>query len=102
MLQAEHLKYSDKPHLAHSMSWAQRLKRVFSIDITQCETCEKLNANIIACITKASVIQKIMSHLDNHNLLEASNDSHTQPLRAPLNIEAFTDYTIQRDFYFGA
>ena len=38
---AEHLKDSDKPYHARSMSWAQRLKRVFNIDITVCEACEK-------------------------------------------------------------
>lgn len=33
---AEHLKVSDKPCHARSMSWAQRFKRVFNIDITEC------------------------------------------------------------------
>ena len=28
---------TDNPYHARSMSWAQRLKRVFNIDITQCE-----------------------------------------------------------------
>ena len=44
---AEHLKGSDKPYHAQSMSWAQRLKRVFSIDITQCEACEKFNVTLV-------------------------------------------------------
>lgn len=52
---AEHLKDSDKPYHARSMSWlagtAQRLKRVFNIDITECESCEKTNVKIITCIT---------------------------------------------------
>jgi hypothetical protein len=32
---------SDKPYQAKSMTWAQRLKRVFNIDISECEKCEK-------------------------------------------------------------
>jgi len=44
------LKDKDKPYYAKSMSWAQRLKRVFNIDITQCERCTKRNVKIIAII----------------------------------------------------
>jgi hypothetical protein len=46
-----------------SMTWAQRLKRVFSIDI---ETCDKCGADvrIIASIEDPAVIQKILAHLD--------------------------------------
>lgn len=50
--------------LTSSKSWAQRLKRVFNIDITECEKCQRLNVSIIACITDASVIQKTLTHLD--------------------------------------
>ncbi|MGB3725097.1 MAG: IS91 family transposase, partial [Glaciecola sp.] len=45
---------SDKPYHARAMSWlagtAQRLRRVFNIDITECEKCQKHNVSIIACI----------------------------------------------------
>lgn len=52
----ESLKDADKPcrpepYHARSMNWAQRLKRVFNIDITQCESCNKHNVKIVACIT---------------------------------------------------
>jgi hypothetical protein len=44
----------DRPHQARSMSWlagtAQRLKRVFNIDITECEKCQRTNVKVIACI----------------------------------------------------
>jgi hypothetical protein len=37
------------------MSWlagtAQRLRRVFNIDVTECEKCQRHNVSIIACIT---------------------------------------------------
>jgi hypothetical protein len=49
---------SDKPYHARSMSWAQRLKGVFNIDITECEKCQKHNVTIISCITQSAIIQK--------------------------------------------
>jgi len=44
------------------MTWAQRLKRVFDIDIKVCETCGGA-VKIIACIEDQTVINKILSHL---------------------------------------
>ena len=99
---AEHLVDSDKPYHARSMSWAQRLKRVFNIDITQCEVCEKFNVKIIACIIDTSVINKILLYLDKQNLPEADNDSLMPPLRAPPDVAPCSDYIIQHDFDFGA
>ena len=99
---AEHLKESDKPYQASSMSWAQRLKRVFNVDITQCEACEKFSVTIIACITDAVVINKILSHLEKQILPKVNSDSFTPPLRAPPAIDELNDYIIQRDFDFGA
>ena len=75
-------------------------KRVFNIDITQCEVCEKFNVKIIACITEASVINKILSYLDKQNLPEADNDSLMPPLRAPPDFATSSDYIIQHDFGF--
>ncbi|WP_370545322.1 transposase [Glaciecola sp. MH2013] len=99
---AEHLNDSNKPYHARSMSWAQRLKRVFNIDITQCEVCEKRNVKIIACITERAVIRKILTCLDKRNSSDASQDAPTPPLRASPNTDALSDFTIQRDFDFGA
>ena len=47
---------------AYSMTWAQRLKRVFSIDIEKCEKCGG-PVRIIASIEDPDVIQKILNHL---------------------------------------
>lgn len=44
------------------MTWAQRLKRVFSIDIEKCEKCGG-SLQIIASIEDPDVIQKILKHL---------------------------------------
>ena len=46
-----------------AMSWAQRLKRVFGINIETCPACGGA-VRIIACIEDAEVIEKILAHLD--------------------------------------
>jgi len=46
------------------MTWAQRLKRVFNIDIETCTLCGG-NVKVIACIEDPDVIQKILTHLDS-------------------------------------
>ena len=44
------------------MTWAQRLKRVFNIDIEVCDICSK-KVKVIACIEDPVVIKKIRAHL---------------------------------------
>jgi len=46
-----------------AMSWAQRLKRVFGIDINACMRCGG-TVKIIACIEDPTVIRKSLTHLD--------------------------------------
>jgi hypothetical protein len=46
-----------------SMTWAQRLKRVFNIDIETCRECGGA-VNVIACIEDPVVIEKILTHLN--------------------------------------
>jgi len=46
-----------------AMTWAQRLKRVFGIDIETCAACGGA-VRIVACIEDADVIEKILAHLD--------------------------------------
>ena len=53
------------------MSWAQRLKRVFGIDIERCVRCGG-KLHIIASIEQPQVIAKILLHLER-----------TAPLRQP-------------------
>lgn len=47
-----------------AMSWAQRLKRVFGIDIETCPACGGGANRIIASIEDPDVIEKILAHLD--------------------------------------
>ena len=51
------------PAKRHSaMTWAQRLKRVFNIDITTCETCGGA-VKVIASIEDPAVIKQILGFL---------------------------------------
>ncbi len=45
------------------MTWAQRLKQVFGIDIATCPACGGA-VQFIACIEDPMVIEKILTHLD--------------------------------------
>ena len=47
-----------------AMTRAQRLKRVFKIDIETCETCGG-KMKVIASIEDPAVIKRILAHLDN-------------------------------------
>ncbi|MFT7373697.1 MAG: hypothetical protein ACI9T9_002397 [Oleiphilaceae bacterium] len=96
--------HSDKPYHARSMTWAQRLRRVFNIDINECEKCEKHNVSIIAiiaCIIDIHVIQKILKHLDK-KYPTSKQTTILPPLRAPPDEQYGNDFTIQRGFNFGA
>jgi hypothetical protein len=62
------------------MSWAQRLKRVFGIDIEVCPACGGA-MRIIACIEDPNVIEKILAHLDAK--VAAPDVPRRPPCRAP-------------------
>ncbi len=46
------------------MTWAQRLKRVFNIDIQSCDKCGG-QLKVIAAIEDPQVIKQILDHLEN-------------------------------------
>ena len=64
-----------------AMTWAQRLKRVFNIDVSICPKCGG-EAKVIACIEDQQIIDKILAHLMKkgalplpHELLPATRAS---------------------------
>ena len=63
-----------------AMTWAQRLKRVFDIDIQTCQACGG-GVRIIAAIEDPAVIKKILDHLDRQGALPLAN--HQPVARAP-------------------
>jgi hypothetical protein len=46
-----------------AMTWAQRLKRVFNIDVETCRVCGG-TARVIACIEDPVIIKKILMYLE--------------------------------------
>jgi hypothetical protein len=63
-----------------AMTWAQRPKRVFGIDIETCSVCGGA-MRIIACIEDPAVIEKILAHLDAK--AAAGQPARPPPSRAP-------------------
>lgn len=63
-----------------AMTWAQRLKRVFQIDIETCSQCGG-PVKVIASIEDPVVIQKILAHLKKKD--ESQEAVHLPDARAP-------------------
>ena len=64
--------------LQRSLTWAQRLKRVFAIDIETCRNCGG-KLRVIASIEEPAVIERILEHLGH--TAEPADPAH--PRRAP-------------------
>jgi hypothetical protein len=69
-----------------AMTWAQRLKRVFTLDIETCNSCGGI-VKIIACIEDPVVIDKILTHLDNK--AAGGGAQRLPPCRAPPQASLF-------------
>jgi hypothetical protein len=55
-----------------AMSWAQRLKRVFGIDVTTCIYCGGA-VRIVASIEEPAAIRAILDHFERHGALEQAH-----------------------------
>ena len=69
------------------MTWAQRLKRVFSVDIEVCGRCSG-SVRVIACIEDQEFIDRILAHPRSSTLIFAhlrdrEQDIPTLPLLTP-------------------
>jgi hypothetical protein len=64
----------------HGMSWAQRLKRVFSIDVSACVHCGG-SVRIVASIEEPAAIRAILGHFEKHGAREEAHDRRAA--RAP-------------------
>ncbi len=62
-------------HIA--MSWAQRLKRVFNIDVETCNECGGA-VKVIACIEDPAKIDKILSYLKRQKSGQSLNSTESQ------------------------
>ena len=64
------------------MSWAQRLKRVFNIDIEVCSRCGG-SVKVIACIEEQDAIDRILAHLESKEQNTPTLPHLAPPTRAP-------------------
>ena len=74
---SEHCKASATDR-QRSLTWAQRLRRVFAIDIDTCQRCGG-RLRVIASIEEPAVIERILKHLGG----EAVPVDPAHPTRAP-------------------
>ena len=65
-----------------AMTWAQRLKRVFNIDIEVCSLCGG-SVRVIACIEDQDVIDQILAHLREKEKEAPARPLLVPPTRAP-------------------
>jgi hypothetical protein len=65
-----------------AMTWAQRLKRVFNIDIEVCGRCGGA-VKVIACIEDQDIIDKILAHLRDKDPTSSTLPLLMPPSRAP-------------------
>ena len=65
-----------------AMTWAQRLKRVFSVDIEVCGRCGG-SVRVIACIEDQEIIDRILAHLRDREQDIPNLPLLTPPTRAP-------------------
>ncbi len=70
-----------------AITWAQRLKRVFNIDVETCTHCGG-SVKVIACIEDQQVIDKILSHLKKKDGLTSPPDALPET-RAPPQASLF-------------
>ena len=61
-----------------AMRWAQRLKRVFQIDVETCPSCGG-TVKVIASIEDPPVIERILNHLAGKNLPGLWPESRAPP-----------------------
>jgi len=55
-----------------SMTWAQRLKRVFNIDVSTCSHCGG-TVRIVASIEEPTAIRAIFAHFEKHGALQKAH-----------------------------
>jgi len=68
-----------------AMTWAQRLKRIFNIDVSTCIHCGG-SVRIVASIEEPTAIRAILAHFEKHGALEKA---HYRPApRAPPAVAA--------------
>jgi hypothetical protein len=84
---ARHIAAAERPVPKHvSLTWAQRLKRVFAIEIETCRRCGG-KLKVIASIEDPALIERILAHLEQRLTAERPRSpfaSRAPPSQSPL------------------
>jgi len=80
-----------------ALTWMQRLKRVFNIDIETCERCGG-KVKVIASIEDSAVIAHILKHLKQKEVLQAGLQRNELPLERALSQTRLFDPSQSRFF----
>jgi len=84
-VEAEHSEASSEPEQRTrraAIGWAQRLRRVFGIDVERCAACGG-TLRIIACIEDRAVIEKILAHRCTSGSASGAGEARAPRSRAP-------------------
>ena len=65
-------------HTPSAMSWAQRLKRVFNIDVSVCAHCAG-KVKVIGCVEDLNTIELILAHRANRPALFSDHSPRAPP-----------------------
>jgi hypothetical protein len=76
---------------AYAMSWSQRLKRVFNIDIEKCPSCEKGKLKVIASIEEPRVIKQILDHIGLDATVPSPHAARAPPQKEDFYLEMYDE-----------
>lgn len=76
---------------AYAMTWSQRLKRVFKIDIEKCPSCETGKLKVISSIEEPSVIKQILEHIGVDASILSPHAARAPPDEEDFHLEMYEE-----------
>jgi len=76
---------------AYALTWSQRLKRVFNIDIEKCPICETGKLKVIASIEEPRVIKKILEHIGLDSQVPSPHAARAPPGEAEFHLAMYEE-----------
>ena len=76
---------------AYAMTWSQRLKRVFNIDIEKCSACEKGKLKVISSIEEPRVIKQILDHIGVESQVPSPHAARAPPIEEDFHLDMYEE-----------
>ena len=73
------------------MTWSQRLKRVFNIDIEKCLFCENGKLKVISSIEEPHVIKKILDHIGVESQVPSPHAARAPPQEEDFHLDVYEE-----------